>query len=494
MANSFGKTKKTKYTKKTGAGVYDVYHFETDDNQVLLDEAVGNIAKGKTLHDALTTIKKTADTGGQGAKDLATHVARTDNPHQVTKEQVKLGDVVNAKMDDAPTANSNNYVKSGGVYNAVAGANTAAANAQSKADAAYDLANGRSRAFVFNDAKELTSGTLADGTTISGYKVGDNIYIIATGVADFWISAITNTGTVSTVATIQNAKAGASVYVTWNNKYIKLTAVENKEDLSNYSTTQQIADKYRTKADSLSADETREQISNAKTELTDHFHKDINIPYSYINKTISLDPKSLDGGIDTAYMGFGFSEESGMVLAETISWHDSGSIKLWALGLDIAHTTNDSAMSILMKQVSNPAWEKWEGTSVVTVSADDDNGETRYYTYRITAIASKTDLTESPLSKPHVTLLFNLLSEGYAPAIANTKTTLTGDVSAEFTNKGGNVTTTLSDTGVAAGTYSCVSVNAKGRVTAGAMSLVFASSIDDPSLNNLAEGGVAIIG
>lgn len=343
MANSFGKIKKTKYTKKTRAGVYDVYHFETDDNQVLLDEAVGNIAKGTTLHDALTKIKGTADTGGQVAKDLAAHVARTDNPHQVTKDQVKLGNVVNAKMDDAPTANSNNYVKSGGVYNAVTDAKNTANDALSKADAAYDLVNGRSRAFVFNDAKGLTSGTLSDSTPISGYKVGDNIYIIATGVADFWISAITNTGTASTIATIQNAKAGASVYVTWNNKYIKLTAVENKEDLSNYLTSQQIADKYRTKADSLSADETRQQISNAKTEL------------------------------------------------------------------------------------------------------------------------------------------------------AETKTTLTGDVNAEFTNAGGKITATLPDTGVTAGTYSCVSVDAKGRVTAGALSLAFASSIDDPSLNNLAEGGVAII-
>lgn len=343
MANSFGKIKKTKYTKKTRAGVYDVYHFETDDNQVLLDEAVGNIAKGTTLHDALTKIKGTADTGGQVAKDLAAHVARTDNPHQVTKDQVKLGNVVNAKMDDAPTANSNNYVKSGGVYTAVSEAKTAAGNAQSKADAAYDLANGRTRAFVFSDVTGLTSGTKSDKTAISGYKVGDNIYIVAKGVADFWISAIGTTGTASSADVIKNAKAGASVVVKWGSSYVTLTAVEDKEDLSNYSTTQQIADKYRTKADSLSADETRQQISNAKTELTE------------------------------------------------------------------------------------------------------------------------------------------------------TKTTLTGDVNAEFTNAGGKITATLPDTGVTAGTYSCVSVDAKGRVTAGALSLAFASSIDDPSLNNLADGGVAII-
>ena len=50
---------------------------------------------------------------------IAAHTERTDNPHEVTKAQVGLGNVVNAGMDNIPTANSNNYVKSGGVYDAI---------------------------------------------------------------------------------------------------------------------------------------------------------------------------------------------------------------------------------------------------------------------------------------------------------------------------------------------------------------------------------------
>lgn len=69
MANIIGKTRKTKYTKKTKAGVYDVCHFETDDNQVLLDEAVGDIPKGAKLHDALERIKNTVDTLGKLSED-----------------------------------------------------------------------------------------------------------------------------------------------------------------------------------------------------------------------------------------------------------------------------------------------------------------------------------------------------------------------------------------------------------------------------------------
>lgn len=47
--------------------------------------------------------------------ELDNHVSDEDNPHNVTKSQIGLGSVVNAAMDDTPTADSNNYVKSGGV-------------------------------------------------------------------------------------------------------------------------------------------------------------------------------------------------------------------------------------------------------------------------------------------------------------------------------------------------------------------------------------------
>lgn len=55
------------------------------------------------------------------------------------------------------------------------------------------------------------------------------------------------------------------------------------------------------------------------------------------------------------------------------------------------------------------------------------------------------------------------------------------------------INTTLSNTGITAGTYSALTVDAKGRATAGAQQIVFASNINDSALNNLAIGGVAII-
>ena len=50
---------------------------------------------------------------------ITQHINDTDNPHSVTKEQVGLESVVNASMDTVPTANSSNYVSSGGVYDAI---------------------------------------------------------------------------------------------------------------------------------------------------------------------------------------------------------------------------------------------------------------------------------------------------------------------------------------------------------------------------------------
>lgn len=48
--------------------------------------------------------------------DYSQHIDDKNNPHEVTKEQVGLSDVENKPMDDTPTYESDNYAKSGGVY------------------------------------------------------------------------------------------------------------------------------------------------------------------------------------------------------------------------------------------------------------------------------------------------------------------------------------------------------------------------------------------
>ena len=51
----------------------------------------------------------------------------------------------------------------------------------------------------------------------------------------------------------------------------------------------------------------------------------------------------------------------------------------------------------------------------------------------------------------------------------------------------------MSSTNITPGTYSALTVDAKGRATKGWQQIRFASTIDDPILNDLVIGGVAIV-
>ena len=245
MANIENNIKKGQYLKKTGPDSYVHYHFDTDDSVVYLSEKIDGTdgsgaayAKDAKLHDTLCALYTLASKGGEAATDLATlttkvdeHIANKSNPHGVTPIQIGLGDVVNAPMDNTPIKNSNNYVKSGGVY-------TAVKNVSDKADQAISIANGQSRAYVFADVTGLRSGTLSNKQPIqSGYKVGDSIYIIAPDVSDFWISGFASTGAASTDNDIKKAKKGKTIIVKWGSAYVSLTAFESKRDLSGYATT-----------------------------------------------------------------------------------------------------------------------------------------------------------------------------------------------------------------------------------------------------------------
>ena len=70
---------------------------------------------------------------------------------------------------------------------------------------------------------------------------------------------------------------------------------------------------------------------------------------------------------------------------------------------------------------------------------------------------------------------------------------LKGDVTGNGKVNDTGINITLSKTGIPAGTYSALTVDAKGRATAGGQQIRFASTIDDPILNDLVIGGVAII-
>ena len=73
--------------------------------------------------------------------------------------------------------------------------NTNVSNAQSKADSAFSLAGeaksiaeGKSKAFVYNTYTDMVNDLLSASNT--KFKIGDNLLIVQTNVPDYWISSI----------------------------------------------------------------------------------------------------------------------------------------------------------------------------------------------------------------------------------------------------------------------------------------------------------------
>lgn len=128
--------------------------------------------------------------------------------------------------------------------------NSISAN-QTLADNAYKLAKGVSSSFVFATTVQLVNGAssnvgamgsyaLTGDTSKPGFKVGDNVYIVETGVPDFWISGIStsqsSSSTQATAANLKTATNGSSYWIKWGNWYVTITATEVKTNLGGYAT------------------------------------------------------------------------------------------------------------------------------------------------------------------------------------------------------------------------------------------------------------------
>lgn len=433
MATIEKNIRKGQYLKKTGADSYVHYHFDTDDSIVYLSEKIdgedGNgaaYAKDARLHDTLCALYTLASKGGQAATDLATllekvdaHIANKSNPHGVDKEDVKLGSVVNAPMDNTPTENSPNYVKSGGVY-------TAIKNVSAKADQAISIANGQSHAYVFANVAGLRSGTLSSNQPISGYKVGDSIYIIAPDVSDFWISGGSSNGAASNANVINSAKKGDTVIVKWGSSYVSLTALESKRDLSGYATTSAL----------------NSALGNFYDKTT--IQRDY-VPYSGATKPVNLGNNVLTVSDDAQ--------------ATEIS---SGKIELRG------RTPAGAAADIVDITL--------RGIKVGDTTYDYPEGRS------------------SPLATEEFVTDQGYQTAGEVGTLINAGTvTLKGDVTGNGKVNDSGITTTLSNTGIHAGTYSALKVDAKGRAIEGGQQIVFAPTLNDSALSNLVIGGVAII-
>lgn len=93
----------------------NLYLVDSDGTEITSDYGLG-IGNGFSMYKAgKQYVINLTDSILETPKLVKDHIANQSNPHNVTKDQVGLSDVVNKGMDTTPTASSANYVTSGGV-------------------------------------------------------------------------------------------------------------------------------------------------------------------------------------------------------------------------------------------------------------------------------------------------------------------------------------------------------------------------------------------
>lgn len=451
--NTITETKNGKYLKKTDVNSYVHYQFDTNDGIVYLSDKIdgtsGNdaaYAKDAKLHDTLCALYTLASKGGQASTDLAKF------KQEVKDLELKHTNDINAVNTSITTTKSNllGTTSDTAGANTIHGANKAAKNAQDKANSAYDLASGLSKAYVFGNASAVYHGRVggtvdSDGATAGtvidkDFKVGDSIYIKDTLINDFWISAKRKLTTgneelpTSSIDDIKNATDGAEVNVKWTigreYYYVTLTAVETKANLDGYYDKNYINNNFYDK------------------DTADNKY----VPYSGAKKPVNLGDNSLRVG-DTTLINPVYTEIS------------KGKIAL-------------SGKTILEPGVIGRAVD-------ITVNGITVDNTTFNY---------PDDTTSGILATQKFVTGKNYQTAGQVNSLINAGTVkLKGDVTGSGKVNDNGITTTLSTTGITPGTYSALAVDAKGRATKGFQQIIFANTLKDSTLNNLAIGGVAII-
>lgn len=216
-------------------------HPETEAGVVLFDKTNSRLeadnvqAAVEQIEDKVKTLEDGAVTGVKGEKESA-----------YRKGNVNLT-AVNVGAEPVGTVNSHNT--NGSAHSDI---RTAVSAAQTKADSAYALAEGRSRGVSFDTVAAMT--TALKGAAKTDYKVGDNLLIKAKDVPDYWVSAVldTNTGVYGyfEISELETAKVDLSGYQT---KTDSALATTSKTVVGGINEVKGTADAAKSKADQNAA-------------------------------------------------------------------------------------------------------------------------------------------------------------------------------------------------------------------------------------------------
>ena len=316
--------------------------------------------------------------------------------------------------------------------------NTNVSNAQSRADSAYSLAGeaksiaeGKSKAFVYNTYTDMVNDLLSASNT--KFKIGDNLLIIQTNVPDYWVSSLGNKTT--TIITHElNGSTGSiqfnpgttdetsyyrgTISTTINNNYIKVVVKEVSPTTASASISS-----YDPSTGAIEIT-LKSIIKNTSVKVTLNCTREVNTAdYGYYNIAI-LETQKVD-----------LTDYQTKTLDTSVT-----------INGETKTTVNDSLTSIA-----------------------------NY----ISGLKSGTNVVEKANKANQLVTARTITLSGDA----------TGNISFDgSSNKTLNVT--LANSGVTAGTYSVVTVDAKGRATSGGQIIEVGVANQTTPSSSLAVGGI----
>lgn len=211
---------KNKYQiiQKTSADDSVILHPETDASIVEYDNSQSKM-QATTVQGAIDEI-----VGGGVVTGIKGNKESEYRTGKVNLTPANIGAEEEGKVDEHNSSNS-----------AHSDIRTAVSKAQSKADSAYALAEGRSKAVSFTNISAFVTAFNVDSK--DKYKIGDQVYLQTLGVPDLWVFSVENTSNAYTYtsdsAFVEKIKADGFVQV----GYFKVSMLEGeKVDLSGYQT------------------------------------------------------------------------------------------------------------------------------------------------------------------------------------------------------------------------------------------------------------------
>ena len=316
--------------------------------------------------------------------------------------------------------------------------NTNVTTAQNRADSAYSLAGeaksiaeGKSKAFVYNTYTDMVDDLLSASNT--KFKIGDNLLIVQTNVPDYWVSSIGDKSTTVSEETVSGTTGSIGKDPSGTGENIYYSGTISTTISANYS--------------SVSVKSVKPITASA---------------------TISS-----------------YNSSTGAIELKIKSDRPKASVQV-----TLNCTTEDNVSEYGYYNIAILETQKVDLTDYQTKTLDNSitiNGETKTTVNdSLTAIANYISGLKSGTNVVEKANKANQL-------VTARTITLSGDATGNISFDGSSnktLSVTLANSGVTAGTYSVLTVDAKGRATSGGQIIEVGAANQTTPSSSLAVGGI----